>query len=208
MTGKLNSLSARIKRNCRKIRTRIIRKQLKNKDFTIICNNCTGAMVMHDFGQRLDTPTVNLFITPKEYIQFLSDFEHYIKCDTIENVTIDTNYPVGLLDGKIHLNFMHYRTFDEAVEAWNRRKQRIHYDNLFIILVVRDGCTHEELKAFDKLPFKHKIALVNKPYQDIKNQYVIEGYEKEKELGLITEYSNLFGKRVYDEFDWVQFLNQ
>lgn len=194
--------------NCRKIRTSIKRKRLKNKNFTIICNNCVGAMVMHDLGQRLDTPTVNLFIKPKEYIQFLSNFEHYIKCDKIEDITTDTDYPIGLLDNRIHLNFMHYKTFNEAVEAWNRRKIRIHYDNIFVVLVVRDGCSQEDIQKFDKLPFKHKIALVNRPYKDIKHYYVIKGYENEKELGLITEYSNVFGKKKYDEFDWIHFLNQ
>ena len=50
---------------------------------SVICNNCTGAMVLHDYGIRFDTPTVNLFIRPKFYIEMLRDLSHYLNADIV-----------------------------------------------------------------------------------------------------------------------------
>lgn len=38
--------------------------------------------------------------------------------------------PIGLIDD-VEVVFLHYKTFDEAVEKWNRRKSRINWDNLY-----------------------------------------------------------------------------
>lgn len=64
--------------------------------------------------------------------------------------------------GGIKIHFLHYETFAEANESWIRRSKRISWENNYFILVERDGCTYEDLLRFDKLPFKHKVALVHK----------------------------------------------
>ena len=40
------------------------------------------------------------------------------------------------------------------------------------------------------------------------NSYCIKGFEKNNELGNIMDYQGLLGKKYYDQFDWVKFLNQ
>ena len=54
------------------------RKRLKNHDFSLIANNCNGAFILHDLGMRFNSPFVNLWIKPDDYIKILSDlFKKY-----------------------------------------------------------------------------------------------------------------------------------
>lgn len=172
---------------------------------TVICNNCTGAMVLHDYGLRFDTPTVNLFIRPKFYIEMLRDLNNYLIADIVD-ISDGNKYPIGLLGDKIRIDFLHYETFDDAVKAWKRRVCRIDLNNIYVVLVERDGCTYDDLMQFDNLPFKHKVALVHKEYPEIQCSYVIECPQEKGLLGQIINYQGLFGKRYYDQFNWYEFL--
>lgn len=51
-------------------------RKIKNKDCSIISMNCVG--VSHELGLRFNSPTVNLWYSPKEFIKFLSQLEHYL----------------------------------------------------------------------------------------------------------------------------------
>ena len=53
-------------------------RKIKNKDCSIISMNCVGGVVSHELGLRFNSPTVNLWFTPKEFIKFLSQLEHYL----------------------------------------------------------------------------------------------------------------------------------
>ena len=37
------------------------RRRLRNREFTILCNNCNAGVITHDLGQQFCSPTVNLF---------------------------------------------------------------------------------------------------------------------------------------------------
>lgn len=194
----------------RKIRScyfELFKGVVKNKDITLISNNCLAGCVLHDFSMRFDTPTINLFIPFPDYIKFLTDLKCYVNKE-IEDITGDSPYPIGLLGGVIHLHFLHYKSFDEAVDAWKRRCRRIHWDNVRVVLVERDGCTESDLKEFDELSYPHKIALVHKKYSNIKSSYLIKGFEQCPELGNIMTFVNSWGRKHYDQFNWRRFLNQ
>lgn len=53
-------------------------RKIKNKDCSIISMNCVGGVVSHELGLRFNSPTVNLWFTPKEFIKFLSQLEYYL----------------------------------------------------------------------------------------------------------------------------------
>ena len=101
---------------------------------------------------------------------------------------------------------MHYKSFEDGVELWERRASRVDYDNLYVVLVQRKGTTLEQLKQFDNLPYKNKVAVVNVPMPNIKCSYVIPGYENEESLGQIIDFVGLFRKRHYDYFPWCDFI--
>ncbi len=172
---------------------------------SLFCNNCTGAVVLHEYHQRFDTPTVNLFLMPDDYIEFLRDLKTYSQCQ-LEDVTGDSSYPIGRLAGKVTIHFLHYPSFVEAERCWKRRCNRIHWDKLYVSLVESDGCTYEHLKQFDALPYPHKVALVHRPYSEIKCAFPLTHASHNGKLRQVLGYYGWFGKRYYDEFDWLRFL--
>ena len=91
---------------------------------------------------------------------------------------------------------------------WNERKERIDWNNLFIIAIDGDGCTYESLKKFDKLPYENKVIFTHIPYPEIKSSYYIRGFENEKGVGVLLYFKKQFLIRRYlDDFDYVSFLN-
>lgn len=146
----------------RKLRFVVFNRHRKaNEGRSLFCNNCVGALVLHDYGLRFDAPTVNLLIHPKDFVEMLSHLGAYMQAD-MEDITNGNRCPVGLLGGRIQLFFHHYASFDKAKAAWKHRAKRVDYDNIYAVLVERDGCTYEDLQNFDRLPIKRKVALVHK----------------------------------------------
>ena len=117
---------------------------------TIISNNCSGAYLYHDLGLKFNSPTINLQILPQEYTKFCKNLKDYMSMEVQEYKDFskvhqeqmfhllggnNPYFPVGIL-GDIAILFQHYKTFEEAKEKWDERKQRIDYDNLKYIFVL------------------------------------------------------------------------
>jgi uncharacterized protein (DUF1919 family) len=191
----------------REIKNNIDRSRLKNKNFTLIASNCNGAFILHDLGLEFNSPFVNLWLKPDDFIRYLQNIEYYtginMKFIKEEGIT----YPVGMLDD-VRIYFQHYKTEEEAESKWLERSKRMNMENLFILFTDRDGCTKENLKDFDALPWKNKTVFTHIPYPDIKSAYYISGFEKEESVGLLYEYRKAsVGEKYYDEFDYVSWFN-
>lgn len=184
------------------------RKKLKNSDFTIISSNCVGGVIYHDLGLQFKSPTINLWFKPKDYLKFLSDLDKYLEMELSEETDKDVDYPVGLL-GDIHLYFLHYRTFAEAKNKWNSRKKRINKENIYVIFTDRDGFDNDDFQLFLALPYKHKVLLAGDRRYESEITKIIPQYLENGHLGNIFVVRNkLTGKRLLDDFDYVQFLNE
>ncbi|VTU06596.1 exopolysaccharide biosynthesis protein [Actinobacillus indolicus] len=163
--------------------------------------------MLHDLGERFNSPFVNLYLTPKDFIRYLKRIEHYQHQPITFPKEIQRHYPVGLLDD-ITLHFMHYHSEQEAVKKWQERTARLNLDNLFIIMTDRDGCHYEDLVEFDNLPFKHKVVFTHKAYHELKSTFYIQGFEHQQQVGDLFEFSGWNGKKYYDQFDYVGWFNQ
>lgn len=183
------------------------KKRLFNRNFTILCNNCVGGVILHELGERFNSPTVNLFFGAEDYIKFLEKLDYYLG-QTLVEAQSDKDYPVAKLDD-ITIYFMHYPSFDEAKRIWEKRIERINRDNLYVILVQQNGCTEELLKKFDELSYKHKLALTARPMPEIKCSYYISGSEQPNgDVMDLCKYKGKFtGRRWIDDYDYVGFLN-
>lgn len=107
------------------IRKLLYRKQNEKKGVSVICNNCTAAMMLHDLGFGFNTPTVNLWMNVRDYIIFVKSLPDILN-EEIEDITPpNSSYPIGILAGRIRLNFQHYNSFDEAVRKWKERSKRV-----------------------------------------------------------------------------------
>lgn len=183
------------------------RKKLINTEFSLIASNCNGGFILHDLGLRFNSPFVNLWIKPKDYIQMLTDIKSFMDKPLTFINEDGIEHPIGQIDN-IKIYFQHYESEYEALEKWNIRKSRMNYDNLFVLFTDRDGCTHEDLIAFDNLPIKNKIVFTNKKYPDIKSSFYIKGFENQDTVGQCFEYMpRKFGKKYYDQFDYVSWFN-
>ncbi len=182
----------------------VIAKLKGIKDVTIICNNCIGGILYKSFGLKFNSPFINLFINSEDFIKICLSLEDYINSDL---VFIDTseNYPVAMLkDAKIH--FMHYHSKEEAALKWEERKRRVNYSELFFIFVQRDDCTIDDLKTFNSLTYKNKIALTYKRYNQFENTQYIKGFEETKKVDVIQWNGYFLGKKAIDQFNFLNWF--
>lgn len=194
-----------------KMRSRKEKNRLRNSNFSIISSNCVGGVIYHKLGLKFLSPTINLWIRPNDYLKFLKNLNYYLSAAKLtEDKKNHLDYPVGFLgngENKITLYFQHYSSFTEAVEKWNKRKIRINFDNLFVIMTDRDGVDYNIMKQFDQLPYRHKVILTGKVYPNIKSSLCIPNCLEAGHLGDVFKANFLTGKSKIDEFDFVKFLN-
>ncbi len=196
------------------------RARLVKKDISILCNNCTGGFIFHDLGLRFDSPTINMFFHGLDFFDFIEHFEYYITKPLIRipNPKYDPaapDYPVAILSGggvrkDIELHFLHYHSFEEANEKWETRKARLHMDSLYVIWTFMGMEPNEELYIrAQNLPMKNKVLFVNHPVDQEKypDFFYIKGFENQIGTGQLGEFMNLKGERYYDQFDYVEWIN-
>lgn len=158
-------------------------KDLIDDDTSIISSNCFAGRIMQDKRMKYNTPTLGLYFMYPDYIEFLQHLKHYLTESKIEFVEHSKYalgderrakwkhwYPIGLLDGKVEIHFLHYFTEEEAATKWYRRAGRVNFDKLLVIGMDQNRCTEADIKAFDHLPFKQKLFFSSK---DVKGQSII-----------------------------------
>ena len=64
-----------------KLQRLAINKQLKqrltNHNMSVISANCVGAFILHDLNEPFNSPFVNLYLTPRDFIRYLQSMPHY-----------------------------------------------------------------------------------------------------------------------------------
>lgn len=183
--------------------------RLKNrKEITVISSNCVGGVLLHDLHMRFDSPTINMFMSAEDFLELCENLEYYMKAD-MEEIRSDYAYPMALLGNRIKLHLVHYENYESARQMWMRRRQRIHWDNLYLIMVDRDGCNEGVASRFDKLIFPNKVLLSYKNYLGVDCCVVIPNTEEEGQIRDLCQYQSRYrGKRWLDEWDYVNFLNK
>ena len=69
---------------------------------------------------------------------------------------------VGRMDD-VEVVLLHYPTFAEAKEKWDRRKARIRWENLLVKFSDQNGFEPEDFETFRKLEFRNKLFLTVNP---------------------------------------------
>lgn len=171
---------------------------------TIMCSACIGGMILHDLGLQFMSPTINLWMMPSDLIKLVSDLDKYMDAEFEEVNDSIYPYPVGrLLDITVYFN--HYQSFDEAVEIWNRRKNRINRDNIYIITDDKK-LTDKDIEALEKLTCK-RYVIFTKDEEKNENFFRYECYKNAEEIGFYSA-RELSGFAPYErEFDYCAWLN-
>lgn len=190
----------------------IQKKRLKNKDFTIISNNCWGGRIYEDMGLPYKSPTIGLFFFAPCYMKFVKDIRSAIslklefvdisRYEKAQSLRSKQWYPVGKLGDDIEIHFLHYESEAAAADKWNRRKLRINFDNLFISCSDSEGYNIESLKEFDNLPIP-KVFFSSKKINGIKSLVWLKAYKNKNHIGDIYTFPWSYRLR----FDVVKWLN-
>ena len=175
-------------------RNKVERKKLTNNNFTILSNTCIGGIIYHDMEKKFLTPTINLYITPVDFVKFLENLDYYLKLE-ITPIKSSLKYPVGKL-GDLTIYFKHYDSIEEAIKKWDERKMRININNLYIMMTDRWCCPYEYLKRFGELKYKNKICFTYREYKEFPFCKKVSKWKDEECVGVITDIANIFGKRL------------
>lgn len=185
-------------------------RKCKNKKISLLCNNCTGGVILHDLGLRFNTPTINTDIRNQdEYLLFVENIDKLRDADVLELDFEKYHYPAGYIcckGGKIDIIFTHYKTFEEGRRKWIERMKRL---DLEYLCVIYEGPNVSEsfFERFSKLPYKKAIISSRKNKLKCDFYYGFNFYEKWKP-GKILDYKSWFNvKRYLDDFDYVSFFN-
>ena len=147
---------------------------LENLDFSILANNCWGGIVSRDRHLPYNSPTCGTYFFSKDYLRFLSDVHRYLDTELEELPVRESRYAEELvsLHGEnvvlgrmedVEVVLLHYPTFAEAKEKWDRRKKRIRWDNLLVKYSDQNGFVPEDFETFRALPFANKLFLTTNP---------------------------------------------
>lgn len=174
---------------------------------TIISTNCVGGIISHNLGMKFMSPTVNLTICNRDFLKFITNFEHYLNCELVidpEGIAKKA-CPVGNLDD-IEIIFNHYKTFEEAKEKWNERKKRINFENLYIMMPL-GIMTADDLEILKTVKCKRKIVFSTKAIPGYDFIFPLKRYEGKMHVGQIAGLE-IDGFRPFEkEFDYVAWLN-
>ncbi len=147
--------------------------------FTIISDDCWGAGAYFDFKTEFNTPFIGIRIEAPCYLELLKDLRGYIesplifintsKYEGINSWRANNNitFPIARLKEKVELLFLHESDEEVCRQKWQRRVQRINWDNLFIKFR-EDGWNFREeyFAEFDRLPYEYKICFTQKDYPE------------------------------------------
>lgn len=188
--------------------------RVKNEDITILCNNCTAGTMYNDLMIRFNTPTINLYFgTLSDFYFFCVNLKKYVdngfftKTDLIESKKGFPNASIGLLKCEglpsLEIHFLHYKSFEEGVKKWNERCKRINFKKIFILIEATNE-NAEQLKMFDNFIYPITAFTNKETFLEFSN--VMPFYEKygADEKHPILKMVNIFGKRGYDSFDFVE----
>ena len=201
----------RLRKVLNMIHIAILRLRVRDKNVTLITQNCIGGVLYSMVGQEFLSPTINMFIEDENFVKLVENLPHYLSIDPIpkdENYTDPINpsihYPKIRIDD-IELCCLHYKNCDEAIEAWNRRKQRVNLDK--IVVIGNSWNMHEDETLISRLcnNKKHKTICFTFKKYDIEGCIRLIGKQWQLDERMIirpniTDYKPFSFKRYFEDY--------
>lgn len=189
-----------------------------NQDLTIIAQNCIGGVIYSDHHMAFRSPTVNMFIEGENFIKLVENLEYYLSlpAEPVNDCFVDLRDPVyrypKIKIGDIELCCQHYANCAEAIEDWERRKQRVNFDRVFVIGNSWNLFENEELIR-RLCQSKYPTICFTFEHYDIPGCIQLKGnFWKKDHRNIVrpnlTDYIPDSRKRYYeDQFDIIKWLN-
>lgn len=182
---------------------------------SIISRDCVGGAMYHDLKMQFLSPTINLYLEPGDFLNFVLHLEAYKTAELLETENAQKPFPVGVLRKEgladVPVYFMHYRSFRQAREKWLQRFRRLDADNIVVVFQVLKEAQEDPsvLETFQRIPYK-KIALVTDEYAHYPNTFAFtkEMFDPNGEENLLhyRKSNKLLQWRYLDYFDYGAFL--
>lgn len=191
-----------------------IQKGITDEELFLVSSDCVSGVIYHQLGRKFCSPFINLYIPIKEYFILINDFKNFMSSELYEDKESPNPFPVGYLTNKngdkVHIKFMHYKTFTEAKCKWEERLKRFNFNKYFCILncsTLKDREVAEEhLENFKKVTAPRKMFFsifdfdCEYAYQfkfNNKKKIIIDPINRlvpYKKIIDTIDYSNVFGK--------------
>jgi uncharacterized protein (DUF1919 family) len=183
-------------------------------DVSIISNNCLAGILYSDFDLQFLSPTINLtFGQNSDFFHFVSYLKEYCQHGSLTYLKEEDEHPgfigspVATLSCKnlpdIEIHFLHYKSFDEAKESWERRCKRINYNKIFVAIEAQSEYEKSMIECYKDVKYPLVIFTdVDRPFLCCKQMTFYKKYG----TGIncpITKFVSLFGRRGYDEYDFI-----
>ena len=197
----------------RKLLRFVQRMRLRNKDFSIICQNCIGGVIYHNLGLPFLSPTINLWMEEKDFYRFAANLRHYLSQELRFVSGIDATPTAWCDDVLIHFN--HYHTEEEAANRWYERSKRVNYNNLFFICSDRWSSrkdlqpTEEDIRSLAKVEAKGRCVFAVKDYEGLDYIYHLPKDPDDDCVSafMLERYEKLPFWKWEFKFDYVKWLN-
>ncbi len=147
------------------------------EDISFISQNCIGGVVYHDMKKRFYTPTINVDFNSSDFIKFVNNIDSYLQKDI--NMYYEDDVIVGQIDD-IKIYFIHDHDIVKTEKNWNRRKNRLIRDKLFIIATDRNGFGEKEFKEFKKISYPKALVTRNEKWKNEDFVIYLEKYKNEE----------------------------
>ncbi len=181
------------------------RKRLKNKKFTLLTGNCIGGYLYHQLGLGFTSPTINMMILNQDFKKLILNLDYYMKLTPTP--CFDSRYPgvPSALLGDITLHFTHYSSSIAGIEAWEKRKRRIDFDNIYVIISDID-LSKNDIEDLCRVKCKKIVVMTSKDY-GFDNCLYIPAYRGREHVGELLG-KTLSGKWKFEKyFDFVGWVN-
>ena len=112
----------------------ILRRRLKNKDFTILTDTCIGGVIYHELGLQFLSPTINLWMHDKDFYKFVNNLGYYLALP-LKFVEGIENYPTAYLGDILIHSIIIIRMKMQKKNGKNARNELISIISLLLLLI-------------------------------------------------------------------------
>ena len=151
-----------------------MRVKLHTRDFTVLSQNCIGGVFYHDMGLQFTSPTINLYMSGNDFVDFVLNLDYYLSLKL--RMTWGEEYPIGYLDD-VTIYFMHYHTCHEAKIEWEKRKMRIIRDNIIVLCTDMVDFTDEVYEKWRRIPYPKVLFTAKHEYANESGTVFFPEYE-------------------------------
>ena len=133
-----------------------LREKLNARRWSIVCNNCFGGILSHQFGLEHRSPFKNLFVYQEDLIRYVENITHYLaqspvfdRWEQAKTAYDEDRYPVLRLDDILFF-CNHDIDSDAAIADFERRAAKVDPERLMLIMITD---SREVERAFQERTF-------------------------------------------------------